>query len=131
MKITRESEKSVCCHCGVKTVTWGEERIINKRLCEVTCRRDYYPTTFAIRLRPDTASTYIVTPELERAMRDHEFSRIRSLSEGKLAYALDVDLPRTGAIGLLLDGDDRIEEWHTEQSAPVCDSHVDFAGNRW
>jgi hypothetical protein len=124
-------ESTVCRECGTTTASWKEERIVNGSLHFVPCKRDYYPITFSMRLKPDTATTYIVTPETEAMLKRQAFSRIRSTDAGKLNYAVDVPLPRDGSIGRILDSDERVEEWHTETSAPVCDSHIHFVDKRW
>lgn len=94
-------------------------------------RRDYYPTSFVIRLRPGTTTTYIVTPELESILREQPFSRIRSLNDGKLDFAIDTPLQKDGRISGILSNDDRVERWHTAESAPTCDSHVNFITSRF
>jgi hypothetical protein len=126
-KRVRRADETVCEHCGVTTTTWSEWR----RGEMVTRSRDYHPVSFMIRLKPDTKSTYIVEPELERFLKSQPFSRIRSTDEGKLEYAIDASRPSDLTIGRLLDIDGRIEEWHTETSAPVCDRHVNFVFMRW
>jgi hypothetical protein len=94
MKITRNCEETICGECGALTVEWAEERVLNGSLESVPCKRDYYPITFAIRLKRDTATTYIVTPELERVLRGLPYSRIFSSDAGKLNYAVVVSLPK-------------------------------------
>ena len=131
MKITRNPEETICSDCGVLTVAWEEQAIVNRRLEEVQRKRDYYPVSFVIRLKPDTKTTYIVEPELEKQLRTLTYSRIRSLNDGKLDYSIDVPLPKDLTIGNLLDIDSRIEEWHTETSAPACETHTAFVGSRW
>lgn len=126
------TEKTTCPVCGVLSVSYP-----GKWLGEpITERRDYMPITLVIRLKPDTRTTYVVEPELER-MAVH----IRSLDKGKLNYAVDIPLQDTRRYAELLDADSRIEEWHTvvpffpsdpvrdsyQESAPVCASHVNFA----
>ena len=94
-------------------------------------KRDYYPCSFVIRLKPDTTTTFIVTPELESLLRGLPYSRISSLDAGKANYCIDVPLPKDGSIQRILSNDERIEEWHTATSAPVCECHVNFVDKRW
>lgn len=123
----RRAEETVCERCGVTTTVWSEWRMGEMG----TRSRDYYPVSFVIRLKPDTKTTYIVEAELERHLRTLPYSRIRSLNAGKLDYSIDVPLPKDLTIGYLLDIDPRIDEWHTETSAPVCESHINFVDKRW
>ena len=131
MKTTRKSDEAICEQCGVLTVTWLKRAIVNRALADVPCKRDYHPISFVIRLNPDTNTTYIVEPELEKHLRTLPYHRIRSINDGKMDYSIDVSLPKDLTIGYLLDIDPRIEEWHTETSAPVCNCHCDFIDRRW
>ena len=131
MKITKRPEETICGKCGVLTVAWEEQAIVNRQLEEVPRKRDYYPISYIIRLKPDTATTYIVTPELESIIRRQPYSEIISLDAGKFNYAIVVPLQRDGRIGRILSEDSRIEEWHTAASAPVCECHISFVDKRW
>ena len=116
------SEKTICPTCGTTTMKWTERRMGEM----ITLSRDFYPVSFIVRLKAGTNTTYIVPPEIER----HAI-RIRSLNGGKLDYAVDVALPESGFLMSLFNADERIGEWHTETSAPVCESHTEFVDKRW
>jgi len=130
MKITRKPEEAICRECGVLTVTWEEQAIVNGRLTEIPCKRDYYPCSFMIHLKPETTTTYIVTQELESLLKSLPFHRIRPIDNGKFNYAIDVPLQKNARIASILDGDTRIDRWNTAASAPVCGCHANFVDKR-
>lgn len=79
------------------------------------------PVSYVIRIKPDTKTTYIVPVSIESAV-----VHIRSLDEGNLHYAIDVPLAASIEVMRALDSDERIEDWKTEESAPVCPRHTHF-----
>ena len=125
------NKRTICPGCGVTSVSYVENRLGNS----VAASRDHMPCTIVIRLKPETRTTYVFTPEIERVAM-----HIRGLDKGKLNYAFDTPLPSDSSIFKCLDADERIQEWHTvallapdervPESAVVCESHVNFYRSR-